>query len=226
MRCVWPANSKEFLFKKSRLIERLQLTECFPSLEKALLEEIQAVGKIALFLPDQHVVKQGQFIRHLPIVLSGSIKVYSMEETIQFLLYYISSGEACVFSFAHIYNSEAVAFSAVAEQESELLLLPFDKLSHWLKTYPSFSALVLKDYQKQYTDLLHTTKQITCYNLEERLLKYLHTKTEIEQSDLLKTSHQDIADDLGTSREVITRLMKKLNANGKVLQQGRSIKVL
>lgn len=203
----------------------MNLSECLPKLEKDVLEEIKEHSTTKSFSTHDHVVNQGQIIRFLPIVVSGNIKVYSDEDTIQFLLYYITSGETCIFSFAHIFNDQPLEFSAQAETDSELLLLPIHKVQEWFTKYPSFSNMLLQGYQKHYNDLLDTTKQIICYNLEDRLLSYLRTKAQINKSDILKISHQDIADDLGTSREVITRLMKKLTINNQVVQMGRAIKV-
>ncbi|MDC8003678.1 Crp/Fnr family transcriptional regulator [Aureisphaera galaxeae] len=202
------------------------LAQCFPLLERSLLEEMEASASIKSFAAGEYIVRQGQYIRFLPMVLSGNVKVFNQEDAIQFLLYYIASGETCIFSFAHILNEGPSEFSAIAELDSELLLLPMDKVRLWLTKYPSFCNMVLKDYQKHYEDLLHTTKQIVCHNLESRLLNYLQNKSEREQSDVLKISHQDIADDLGTSREVISRLMRKLAADGKAIQEGRKIKIL
>ncbi|AXT20305.1 Crp/Fnr family transcriptional regulator [Flavobacteriaceae bacterium AU392] len=202
------------------------LAECFPVLEKELLTEIEKYSTIKSFLAKEYIVKQGTFIRFLPIVLTGNIKVFSDEDTVQFLLYYISSGGSCIYSFAHTFNNEPVEFSAIAELDSELLLLPLNKVNQWLKKYPSFGHLVLTDYQKHYKDLLNTAKQITCYNLDQRLLHYLKNKAQIENTNLLNISHQEIANDLGTSREVISRLLKKLSVNNKVIQIGRKIKIL
>ena len=202
------------------------LAECYPLLEKDLLEEMENSSVLQSFAATDYVVRQGQYIQHLPIVLEGSIKVFSIEESVQFLLYYISSGESCIYSFAHTYTHEPISFSAVAEVDSQLLLLPLEKVSRWLRVYPSFSSLVLSDYQKQYQDLLKMTKQIICQKLDERLLNYLRERTEIEQTDLLSISHQEIADDLGSSREVISRLLKKLSLSNHVKQEGRKIKVL
>ena len=202
------------------------LAECFPVLEKELLKEIEEHASVKRFSAHEYIVRQGSFIRFLPIVIDGRVKVFSDEDTVQFLLYYIVSGASCIYSFAHTFNNGPAEFSAVAEVESQLLLLPFPKVISWLKKYPSFGYLVLTDYQKHYRDLLNTTKQITCYNLDHRLLDHLKTKAKIGQSDLLNISHQEIADDLGTSREVVSRLMKKLGANGEVMQIGRKIKVL
>ena len=202
------------------------VTECLPNLEKEVLKEIYEHSKEKSFPAQSYVVKQGQYVRFLPIVLKGSIKVFSVEETLQFLLYYISSGETCIFSFAHIFNEKPIEFSAITEVDSELLLLPIDKVTSWIKKYPSFSNLLLQNYQRHYEDLLHTTKQIISFNLEERLIVYFDSKVRISGNNLLVLSHQEIADDLGTSREVISRLVKKLSVNGKVSQLGRKIKIL
>lgn len=202
------------------------LANCLPGLEKGLLLEMEKHSSVQQFSAQECVVKQGQYIRHLPIVLKGSIKVYSVEETTQFLLYYISAGGACIFSFAHTLNAQPAEFSAAAEIDAELLLLPVDQVNEWLNSYPSFGCLLLTAYQKHYEELLHTTKQVICYNLENRLTDYLRTKSEMEKSDLLSLSHQQVADDLGTSREVVSRLMKKLGSNNTIEQVGRRIKVL
>ncbi|MFD2565873.1 Crp/Fnr family transcriptional regulator [Pseudotenacibaculum haliotis] len=202
------------------------INQCLPNLEKDLLKEIYESSEIKDFSAQSYVVKQGQFVRFLPIVIKGSIKVFSIEEDNQFLLYHITSGETCIFSFAHIFNEKPIEFSAITEIQSELLLLPIDLATRWIKKYPSFSNLLLQNYQRHYEDLLHTTKQIMCYNLEDRLFSYLKNKTTIENSVTLSISHQHIADDLGTSREVISRLLKKMNLDKKVEQIGRKIKLL
>lgn len=202
------------------------LSRCYPQLDRKLIEEMERESSVKDFLAGEYIVKQGQYIRHLPIILEGTVKVFSLEEDIQFLLYYISSGGSCIYSFAHISNDEPATFSAKAESDSQLLLLPKVKVDQWLKQYPAFSGIVLSEYQKHYQDLLNTTKQIICHNLEERLVKHLKEKVKMANSTILRVSHQDLANDLGTSREVITRLMKKLSLSDKVQQVGRKIKVL
>lgn len=201
------------------------LQTCLPGLDQNILQEITAHATIKEFKAKNHVVHQGEMIRFLPIVIEGSIKVSCDEDSIQFLLYYVHSGESCIFSYAHMFGDSPAEFNAVAESDSKLALLPIDKVKEWFHKYPPFSAMILKGYQKHYDDLLHSVKQITCYNLEERLIKYLRSKAELEKTDLLKISHQEIANDLGTSREVVSRLMKKLEANKEATQVGRKIKV-
>lgn len=202
------------------------LTKCYPEFEKELLQEIEEHSLLKSFKAGENIVKQGQYIKFLPIIQSGCVKVFCNEDTKHFLLYFIESGESCIYSFAHIDNDDQAEFSAVAELDSDLLLLPADRVKLWVKKYPSLNNIILKNYRRHYDDLLDTTKQIVCYNLEDRLLEYLQTKSKISESNLLSISHQDIADDLGTSREVISRLMKNEKLNRIVKQEGRQIKIL
>ncbi len=201
------------------------LQDCIPNLGAEVIKEIEAYSVLKTFAVGECVVKQGEFIRFLPMVVTGNVKVFSNERSTQFLLYFIPAGETCIFSFAHLFEGSPAEFSAIAEAPSELMLLPIHKVREWFERYPRFSHMLLQAHQRHYRDLLHTTKQVICYNLEERLLQYLKTKTELSGTDIVERSHQQIADDLGTSREVVTRLMKKLGGNEQVEQIGRKIKV-
>ncbi len=202
------------------------LTKCYPNFEKELIQEIEEHSILKTFKKGEFIVKQGQYIRFLPIIQNGCVKVFCNEQSIDFLLYFLESGESCIYSFAHVNNGEQANFSAIAERDSHLLLLPVDKVKFWMKKHPSFSSIILNNYKKHYNDLLNTTKQIICYNLDDRLIYYLKTKAKLLGTHLLSISHQEIANDLGTSREVISRIMKKLSLKEVVKQDGRKIKVL
>jgi len=206
--------------------ERNLISDCLANLGRDLLNEINEWGKPRWFDDNEYIVKQGQIIRHLPIVLSGAAKVYLSEANAQLLLYYIHPGATCIFSFAHLFGEKEVDFSALAEGKSLLLLLPMHKVREWLLKYRVLSDMILSEYQKHYNDLLETTRQLICNNLEGRLLAYLKTKAAISGNALLAISHQRIADDMATSREVISRVLKKMEHEGKVAQQGRKIKLI
>ncbi|CAL2095533.1 Crp/Fnr family transcriptional regulator [Tenacibaculum sp. 190524A02b] len=201
------------------------LTQCYPNLDKKLLLEIEKYAYIKKFNNHEYVVKQNQTINHLPVVIDGTIKVFSEEDTVPFLLYFLTSGESCIFSFTHIINSSPAEFSAITESNATLLMIPVEYVKLWILQYPSFSNIIIANYQKHYSDLLNTTKQIIGNTLEQRLIDYLKKKVTLEKTDILSISHQEIANDLGTSREVVTRLLKKLNNNQQVQQIGRKIKV-
>lgn len=200
--------------------------KCFIDYDRQLLEEMAACGIPQTVKAGEYLVREGQHVRSLPIVLEGAIKVQSEENGEPFLLYYILPGATCVFSFGHLFGDKPINFSGVAELDTNVLLIPVSRAREWLGKYPAFSNIIFKEYQKRYDDLLETTKQLICYNLEERLTHYLNDKVKITGNQLLNVSHQLIASDLGTSREVISRLMKKLQTEGRILQAGRKIKVV
>ncbi|MEM9364056.1 MAG: Crp/Fnr family transcriptional regulator [Bacteroidota bacterium] len=202
------------------------LIKCYPQFEKELLQEIEEHSILKKFEVGDYIVKQGQYIRFLPIIRNGCIKVFCHEGAKDFLLYFIQSGESCIYSFAHLTNNQQANFSACAELESDLLLLPTERVKVWIKKYPSLHNIILNNYEKHYEDLLYTTKQVISSDLEDRLLEYLKTKSKILDSTLLNISHKNIADDLGTSREVISRLMKSKRLLENVKQEGHKIKIL
>lgn len=202
------------------------LENCLPDFGRDLIAEIDKFGIIKNYSIDDFVIKQGQYVRYLPIVLKGSVKVYSTEDGLQFLLYYILPKQSCIFSFAHLFSQDPIDFSAVPEEETQILLIPIEKAKEWVLKFPSFNHLIMAEFQKHYNDLLQTTKQIICYKLEDRLWSYLKTKSENSHSKELSITHKNIADDLGTSREVISRVMKKLEHENKIFQEGRKIKIV
>lgn len=202
---------------------RLEIQECFAGLGKELIDEITKNGIIKQLNTGDYLVREGQYIKYLPIILDGAVKVYSEENKIQFLLYYLKRGETCLFSFSHLFSRKQSGFSGIAELSSKVLLIPLEKAELWSSRYPVFNTILLKGYQKHCDDLLNTTKQIICYSLEERILTYLKYRAEIAASNVLRITHKNIAEDLASSREVITRLLKKMAKANKITLNGRSI---
>lgn len=195
-------------------------------LDQDLLDEIEEHSILQSFNEGDWIVKHGQVIRFVPIIKSGCAKVFCQEEEKEFLLYFISSGESCIHSFAHMEGDALASFSAIAESESQILLLPIDKVRYWTRKYASLNGLIIQGYQRHYLELLDTTKQILCYKLEDRLIKYLRTKAELAERPEINITHQEIAKDLGTSREVISRLMKSSSLQAVAIQEGRKIKMV
>lgn len=202
------------------------LVKCHPEFDKELLQEIEEHSILKKFEEGEYVVRQGQYVKYLPIIRSGCIKVFCVEDAKDFLLYFLESGDSCIYSFAYLKNSKEANFSASAELDSELLLLPVDKVKIWIRKYLALMSIILTNYEKHYEDLLHTTKQVIFSKLEDRLLTYLRAKSTITDSKLLSISHQNIADDLGTSREVVSRLMRSERLKEHIKQDGHKIKIL
>ena len=199
---------------------------CFPSLEHRLYDEILESAFYQEFTEGSYVVKQGAYIDFLPIVLKGAIKLYAEEDEVEFLLYYIHSGESCILSFNHLFDQKPLQFSAITEAETTVLCLPVAKVKEWFIKYPSFSRIIIKDFQRNFEDLLQTTKDLVCFGIEGRLVKYLQNKTKRSDTNEIHLSHQKIAADLGTSREVISRITKKLERENILVQHRRYIELL
>ncbi|KAK3582176.1 hypothetical protein CHS0354_023710 [Potamilus streckersoni] len=128
-------------------------------------------------------------------------------------------------TYGEVLSGTPIEFSAVAEENSELLLLPISKLEDWLSKFPALNAILLKEYQKHYKHLLDAVKLLFNANLEERVMKYLLMKSSMMNSKTVRVSHQMIANDLATSREVISRLLKKMEKSKRIIQSNRTIKI-
>jgi len=207
---------------KSDIIE---ISKFFPFLEKELKDEFLSFGALKKVSKGEYVVKQGSYLNFLPIILDGLIKMSAEEDELEFLLYYIHPNQSRILSFNHLFDQQAVRFSAKTEKDTTVLCLPVNKAKEWFVKYPSFSKIVLKDIQRNYEDLLNTTKQIICYKIEDRLRIYLFEKAKLMSNDQIEISHRQIAADLGTSREVISRIMKKLQKSGILTQHKKYIQL-
>ncbi|AXT58805.1 Crp/Fnr family transcriptional regulator [Aquimarina sp. AD10] len=206
-------------------IDKIELSKCFPFIEKELEEEIVNFSQFKSIPKGEYVVRQGSYLNFLPIILDGLIKMYAEEEEVEFLLYYIHPNQCCILSFNHLFGQEAVRYSAVTEKDTKVLCLPVEKVKEWFVKYPSFTKIILKDFQRNYEDLLNTTKQVVCYKIEDRLVNYLTNKAKLQNCNMIQMSHKEIASDLGTSREVVSRITKKLQATNLLVQHKRHIEL-
>jgi len=174
------------------VINQQQIRQCLPALHNDLYNDILQNATYEQFEKGQHVVRQGAYLDFLPIVLDGVIKMYAEEDSIQFLLYYINPSESCIMSFNHLFAQEPIKFSAISEGQTTVLCLPIKKVKDWFVNYPSFGKMIISDYQRNFDDLLRTTKDIICFKIEDRLVKYLQTKSNHLNSRDIHLSHQSI----------------------------------
>jgi CRP/FNR family transcriptional regulator len=208
------------------MLNYFELEKCFGFFKKEIKEEISRHCFIKTFMKSEEVLRQGSYAKILPVVNDGLIKVFSEANEVEFHLYYLHSKESCILNYSHIFNQSPINFTAVAEEETSVICLPIRKVREWITRYPSFVIHILAEYQRQFNNLLNTTKQISCYNLDDRLLLYLEDQARHSQSNTIFRSHQKIATDLSTSREVISRTIKKLENKNKLVQHSRSIELL
>jgi CRP/FNR family transcriptional regulator len=179
------------------------------------------LGKLKKLRADDWMVDIGDPIVYMPLLLKGQLRILREdEEGHELLLYYIRPGETCAMSLTCCSGNAVSNVRAVAEEDTELLLLPIQIIDEWTTKYPSFKSFILKTYQKRFEELLNTIDSIAFHNLDDRLTQLLKQKSEKEGSEL-KTTHQELANQLNSSREVISRLLKQMERKGKI-QMGRN----
>lgn len=198
------------------------LTPLHPDLRK----ELEAHAILKEVPQGTEILREGQYVKVIPIVLEGLIKVFSRHEEKELLLYYIKPQESCIMSFAAGMKNEPSKIFAVAEEDTSALLLPTDKVALWVRDYPEVNHLFFQQYNLRYSDLLTTIHQLLFERLDKRLLDYLVNKSLLTGRNPIKISHRQIAAELGTAREVISRIMKKLENDGKIRQEANTIEIL
>lgn len=190
----------------------------FPKLAQMpkLKEELIAISKIIKFKAGTIILKQGAYVKVIPLMLSGLAKVFKEESTNgnEVLLYYIKPGESCVMSVTTLIRNEASQVKAVIEEDSEIVVIPADKALQIAKKYPKWNEFIYDLFNLKFEELLNIVEILTFSNKDTRLLEYLKKEAQLKGGNILHTTHQHIAYDLGSSREVISRLLKKLEHEG------------
>lgn len=191
-----------------------------------LLEKLYQNGFIKKYQQGDVILHENASIRAIPIVMKGMMKVIRTEEDgREILLYYIKAGESCIMSFLGGMHNERSILKAEIEEESEILFLPVEKASLFMKDYPEWVDYIFRLYHKRFEELLDIINAIAFKKVDERLLHLLKKKSEISQSKTVVTTHEQLSNELGTARVVVSRLLKQLEDAGK-LKLGRNKIVL
>lgn len=197
-----------------------------PPLPLHLKNEILEKGTLKQIPAGTEILREGQYVKAVPLVLEGLLKVVSSKGDKEILLYYIEPEESCIMSFSAGLRNLPSKIYAIAVEDTEVVLLPVALIQEWIKSYPSLNNLFFSQFNKRYEDLLQTIHQILFEKMDKRLFDYLKEKSKVLGKNQLDLRHHQIARDLGTAREVITRVMKKLEMEGKVKQLPHYIEIL
>lgn len=173
------------------------------------------------------ILDENARIRSIPIVAKGSIKVLRTEEDgREILLYYIKAGESCVMSFLGGLHGDTSKVKAEVEEDAEILFLPTDKVSALIKTHPEWLDYIFRLYHKRFEELLEMVNEVSFKKVDQRLLSLLSKKAELNNSSMINTTHEQLANELGTARVVVSRLLKVLEEEGKVKLGRNKIQLL
>lgn len=180
-----------------------------------LLEEIINVGRISSFPAESSIMHPGDEVMYIPFVLEGAIKIMrENEEGEELLLYYIESGDTCAMTLQCCVRNTKSQIKAIAIEDAKMLMIPMEYMEKWLDKYPSWRSYILESYHSRMIELMETIDSITFKRLDERLSQYLKDQAKLHGSLEINYTHQQIAEDLHSSRVVISRLLKQMEAKG------------
>ena len=203
------------------------LAKHFPTFEKELLSEILEAAEIKMVHEDEVIVRSGQNIRSAILVVEGMVKIYrENEEGDEYFMYYLDEGKACAISLVCALGKGISGVKAKAIKESTILIVPPHYVDKWIGKYKSWAQFAINSYRERFEELLQIIDHIAFRNMDERLVFYLKRHQEKLNTNLVYTSFTEIAQELNSSREVISRLMKKLSEKGVLYLHGTHVRII
>ncbi len=204
-----------------------ELKSVFPDFEQNLLDEIASTGLVKTFEGNEYLMKTGQHFRNIILILNGIVKVYREDdEGNEFLMYYLEHGQACALSMICAAKFQASELMAKAEGKVQVIAIPLARMDEWMLRYPSWYQFVLENYRARFEEVLQTLDHVAFRTMDERLIFHLKRYGETHKSNRFKVSITAIASELNSSREVISRLLKKLNERGIIKMDREAIELI
>lgn len=192
--------------------------------EEELKDEIIKVGHFGTIKSGELLVDIGDDMTHIPLILNGVVKIIRQEkEGEELVLYFLERGDTCAISFVNCINRKKSIFKGIVEQDIEAVFLPVEHIDNWLQKYKSWRHFIIDSYHFRLLEMVEAVDGLAFMKLEERVLKHLIDKVKIAKDNILEITHQEIATDLNTSRVVVSRLLKQLEKEGKILMHRNRI---
>ncbi len=200
-----------------------ELMDLFPLFTSDLSEFIHEHGESKIFKQGEVLMRPGQFFKYAMLIVSGRVKLYREgEEGEEFFMYFLEPGEACALSMLCMARNQSSTVMAIAIEETEVIMIPIQQMDTLMKSYSSWYHFVIETYRSRFEELLTVVDHIAFKNMDERLEWYLKRQAAAFGNDLNLT-HQQIAHDINSSREVVSRLLKKLEKLGRVRMERNTI---
>ncbi|MFT4666339.1 MAG: CRP/FNR family transcriptional regulator [Polaribacter sp.] len=201
----------------------------FPNIaELKLQEEIATVGQLLHFKAGERIMDYGSYIKLVPLVISGSIKVVreDKERDNELFLYFLAAGDTCSMSFSCCMKNKVSDIRTTAEDDTSLIGIPIKYIDQWMMKYQTWKSFVMNSYDQRLQELVHTIDNIVFHKLDDRLYDYLKKKSVANSSNIIHTTHQDIANDLNASREGISRILKQFEKMNRISLGRNKIELL
>jgi CRP/FNR family transcriptional regulator len=195
--------------------------------EEELIDEIIKVGHFDKIKSGELMIDIGEDMTHIPLILNGVVKIIRKErEGEELVLYFLERGDTCAISFVNCINRKKSIFKGVVETDMDAIFLPVEHIDDWLTKYKSWRHFIIDSYHFRLIEMVESIDSLAFMKMHERLFKYLTDKVKITKDVNLEITHQEIADDMHSSRVVITRLIKQLHDEGKIFSTRNKIRVL
>ncbi len=200
----------------------------FPQLNNSQLrEELRQVGSVYTYPAGKDILEYGRFVKMVPLVISGRIKVMRADDSgHEIFLYFLNPGETCTMSFSCCMANKRSEVRTVAEEDSTVIGIPMEYVDRWMTKYAVWKNFVMKSYDDRILELIRTIDSIAFKNMDERLWEYLEMKSRQNANGVINVTHQEIASDLFASREAVSRLLKKLEQDGRISLGRNAIQIL
>lgn len=204
--------------------EILKQTELFsePELQEKIIEHCE----LKVFEKGDVVVREGQYVKVVPIVISGTIRVFQTKEDREILLYYVEPNQTCMMSLSACFFNNKSPSQAVVAERTEVLIVPTRHITQWQKEYTSWNNFVIKTFRDRYDELLNTFESVAFDHIDKRLFKYLQYQSYRQNTHKIKISHMELANELGTTRVVISRILKQFEMENKVILHRSLIEIV
>lgn len=202
----------------TKQILRRKLSEYYALIfEKELIDEIVNSGMLRVIRSGDTLIDIGDNMTHVPLILGGAVKIIREDKNgEEIALYFLEKGDTCAISFINCINRSKSMFRGIAEKETEGIFVPVIKVDEWLKKYETWRHFIIDSYHMRLIEMVESIDSLAFMRLDNRLLKYLTDKVKIMKDNILFITHQEIADDIHTSRVVVSRLLKQLENEGKI----------
>ncbi|WP_080776923.1 Crp/Fnr family transcriptional regulator [Chryseobacterium phocaeense] len=207
------------------MINNQFIRDKFGFLGENFLNEMHSNAIITDIKAKTEIVREGQKNKYVPFLIRGSIKVFTLNDGRELIYYYIKPNDSCLMTFASIFTDYTSRVYAVAEEESEVVLIPVSVIQEWLIRFPEINRIFYNEYDRRFSDVMNMVNDAVFHRLDKRVLSYIRQQIAVTGNNPVKITHREIASNLGTSREVISRVLKKVENEGEIVQTKEGIKM-
>ncbi|KPE51826.1 Crp/Fnr family transcriptional regulator [Chryseobacterium indologenes] len=207
------------------MISNQFILQKFGFLGNDFLAELEKHAVMTSIKSKTEIIREGQKNKYVPFLIKGSIKVFSLNDGRELIYYYIRPNDSCLMTFSSIFTDYVSRVYAIAEEDSEALLIPVSVMHDWLIQFPEINKLFYREYDRRFSEVMSMVNEAVFHRLDRRVLNYVKQQIALTGNNPIKITHREIASSLGTSREVVSRVLKKIESDGEIIQTKDGIKV-